>query len=84
MDPDNTGRTRFGVEIWDGRERTADLIAAVDVVMVTGTTLGNGTFEAIRQRVSEQGKSILVYGVTGAGICELTGIERICPLGRDG
>jgi len=81
---DNIGKRRFGVEIWDGAERTEDLIDASDVTVFTGTTLVNDTFGRIWSRIQSRGKDYLVYGVTAAGVCELLGMERICPRGRDG
>jgi len=80
---DNIGKTRFGVEVWDGAERTQDLIASSDVVLMTGTTLQNGTFDDIWAAVEAQGKPGIVYGVTAAGVCALSGIPRLCPCGRD-
>ena len=81
---DNIGQHRFGVEIWDGNKRTEDLIRASDVVIFTGTTLINNTFGRIWDLIQTHGKSYLIYGVTAAGVCRLLGIERICPLGRNG
>ena len=84
LDAENIGVNRFGVEIWNGDERTDDLIAASDVVLVTGTTLVNGSFDRIREGIRRRKKDYLLYGVTAAGISELLGLERICPRGRDG
>jgi hypothetical protein len=84
LDSENIGELRFGVEIWDGNERTQDLIDASDVVLVTGTTLVNGTFDRIWSRIRAGGKDCLLYGVTASGVSELIGVERICPCGRDG
>ena len=60
------------------------MIDAADIVLLTGTTLVNGTFEPIWRRVRERRKPGLVYGVTASGVCALLGYERICPFGRDG
>jgi hypothetical protein len=80
---DNIGKKRFGVEVWDGSQRTDDLVEASDVILFTGTTLQNGTFDSIWREIQTRGKIGLVYGVTAAGVCALTGIERICPCGRE-
>jgi uncharacterized protein (DUF4213/DUF364 family) len=79
----NIGRERFGVQVWDGSRRTADLVETSDVILISGTTLQNGTFDHIWAAVQARKKQGIVYGVTGAGICALTGIERLCPCGRD-
>ena len=80
---DNIGQHRFGVKIWDGNRRTEDLIEASDVVIFTGTTLINNTFDQIWNLIQTHGKKYLTYGVTAAGVSCLLGFERICPRGRD-
>jgi uncharacterized protein (DUF4213/DUF364 family) len=80
----NIGKVRFGAEVWDGDTRTEDLVEASQVVVFTGTTLLNGTFDGIWEAIQTRGRDYLVYGVTAAGVCHLAGINRICPLGRDG
>ena len=80
---DNIGGRKFGVEIWDGTNSTEDLIDTSDVVVVTGTTLVNATFDRIWELIQARGKRYLVYGITAAGVCHLTGIDRICPCGRN-
>jgi uncharacterized protein (DUF4213/DUF364 family) len=83
LNGDNIGGRRFGVEIWDAVDRTEDLIDSSDVVVFTGTSLVNDTFDHIWHHVQARGKHYLVYGVTAAGVSELVGIERICPRGRN-
>ena len=82
LNPDNVGKSKYGVEIWDGRSRAEDLVQASDVVLLTGTTLVNGTFDALMRETRRHGKEYLVYGVTSAGISALMGLNRICPYGR--
>jgi hypothetical protein len=84
LDRDHIGTVRHGVEIWDGGARVADLVAASHTVLVTGTTLVNGTCDQIWRLVQEYGTVCLFYGVTAAGACELLGLDRICPFARDG
>ena len=83
LNRDNIGKKKFGVEIWDGDERTEDLVDASNVVIFTGTTLVNDTFGRIWNRIQSKGKKYLIYGVTAAAVCELMGMERICPRGRE-
>jgi uncharacterized protein (DUF4213/DUF364 family) len=84
LNADNVGTYPFGVEVWDGHERTEDLIDASDVILVTGTTIVNGTLGGILGQVRYQRKPHLLYGVTAAGVSALMGIQRTCPCGRDG
>jgi hypothetical protein len=79
----NIGREKFGVVVRDGRSETEQLIERSDVVVVTGTTLVNDTFDTIMNFIGKHKKDYLVYGVTVAGIAHLMGLNRICPYGRD-
>ena len=81
---DSVGRTRSGVEVLDGRTRTQELVERSDVVLLTGTTLVNGTFDEIRDRIGAAGRTGIVYGVTASGAEKSLGFERMCPYGRSG
>ncbi len=78
----NIGKVRFNVEIWDGLTRTEELVQFADLVLLTGTTLLNNTFNSILNLIKAKEKKYLVYGVTTAGVSYLTEIPRICPYGR--
>ena len=73
MDPDNMGKRKFGITIESG-ENAEDAISWADVLLVTGTTLANGTLTSISGR-----KPIIFYGTTIAGAAHLMGWERFCP-----
>jgi len=83
LNEQNIGSEKCGVEIWDGRKKADDLIRQSDVVLITGTTLVNGTFDSIIDCIHNYGKDYLIYGVTAAGVCKLMELERICPYGRN-
>ncbi len=82
LNKDNIGQEKYGVEIWDGGTRTEDLVRESDLVLLTGTTLVNGSFDAIWADIRRLGKDYLIYGVTAAGVGALLGLKRICPYGR--
>ena len=82
LNQDNIGASKFGVEIWDGKTRTEELIERSDLVVLTGSTLVNGTFDRIFNSIQQGKKTYVVYGVTAAGAAELTGFNRYCPYGR--
>jgi Putative heavy-metal chelation len=84
LDRDNIGQERFGVEIWDGTTRTEALIERSDIIVFTGTTLINDTFDAIWARIHTRSKIPLVYGMTAAGASHLIGFDRLCPCGHSG
>jgi uncharacterized protein (DUF4213/DUF364 family) len=78
----NIGTMKYGVEVWDGGIMTEELVNNSDLVLMTGTTFVNGTFDAILDYVRHFNKEYLVYGVTSAGICKLMALNKICPYGR--
>ena len=79
----NIGVEKYGVVIWDGFSRTEDLICQADVILMTGTTLGNRSFDDIYGLITAYHKPFLCYGVTVAGISALMDIPRICPFGAN-
>jgi uncharacterized protein (DUF4213/DUF364 family) len=82
LNKQNIHSFKHGVKIWDGNEMTEELIKQSDVILITGTTFVNGTFDHIMLCVQNYRKDYLIYGVTGAGICKLMGLNRICPYSR--
>ncbi|MDI7260539.1 MAG: DUF364 domain-containing protein [Thermodesulfobacteriota bacterium] len=83
LNKQNIHSFKCGVKIWDGNEMTEELIKQSDVILVTGTTFVNRTFDHIMHCVQNYRKDYLIYGVTGAGICKLLGLNRICPYSRN-
>lgn len=76
--PDVVGTEHFGVEILDGDRGLDTLLAASDVVLMTGTTLVNGTWGGILMRAEAAGVPVHVFGVTAAAACALSGRPRLC------
>jgi uncharacterized protein (DUF4213/DUF364 family) len=83
LNKQNIHSFKFGVKVWDGNEMTEELIKQSDVILITGTTFINGTFDHIMLCVQHYRKDYLIYGVTGAGICKLLGHNRVCPYSRN-
>ena len=73
MDPDNIGTQKFGVTI-ESAENTDDAVQWADLLLVTGTTLANGSITPLMDK-----KPIIFYGTTVAGAAHLMGWERFCP-----
>lgn len=82
LNPDNIGSVKFDVEIWDGETRTEELIRMSDLVLVTGTTMVNGSFDDIEQLARRYARTLIVFGVTAAGVGTLCGLTRVCPYAR--
>ncbi|MCK5097992.1 MAG: hypothetical protein KAR45_07800 [Desulfobacteraceae bacterium] len=72
LDPDNIGLTKQGVLI-EGPEATDDAVNWCDLLLVTGTTVANGSIELFLNK-----KDILFYGTTIAGAAMLMGWDRFC------
>jgi uncharacterized protein (DUF4213/DUF364 family) len=83
LNKQNVNSLKYGVKVWDGDEMTEELINQSDVILVTGTTFVNRTFDHIMRCIENHRKDYLIYGVTGAGICKLMGLNRICPYSRN-
>ena len=74
----NIGSRKYGVEIWDARKETEKLIKRCDLALVNGSTIANNTFDEIREMAILKGKRLIIYGVTGAGVSALVGLEILC------
>ena len=76
LDKDNIGTEKFNTTI-EGPEKTDDAVDWADLLLVTGTTIANGTIEQFLNR-----KPVLFYGTTIAGAAHLMGWDRFCAKGR--
>jgi uncharacterized protein (DUF4213/DUF364 family) len=74
----NVGTHKYGTEIWPGRSDTGRIIDWSDLLLVTSSTIVNNTYDAIRENAASQGKRLIIFGVTGAGVSALLGLERLC------
>jgi len=72
MDSDNIGTSKFDVMI-EGPEATAEAVSWADLLLVTGTTVVNGTIDNFLNK-----KPILFYGTTIAGPADLMNWDRFC------
>lgn len=61
----NVAVTRWGDPVADD---SAEVLGTADTVVVTGMTLGNGTFEGIRAHCTERSVPLYVYAQSGAAI----------------
>jgi uncharacterized protein (DUF4213/DUF364 family) len=78
LNPKNIGTRKFGAEVWDGRTDTAKLVKWCDVVLATSSTIVNDTYDGIKNLADTHGKRLVIFGVTGAGVSALLGLERLC------
>jgi uncharacterized protein (DUF4213/DUF364 family) len=82
LDPKNIGTDKFGVTICDGSRENNNLIKWCDLLLVTGSTHVNNTFDDLYKETISQNKDLIMFGVTGAGIAALLRMGIICPLAR--
>jgi uncharacterized protein (DUF4213/DUF364 family) len=82
LNKQNVNSSKYGVKVWNGNKMTEELMKESDVILITGTTFVNGTFDHIVHSIRNYKKDYLIYGVTGAGVCKLLGLDRICPYSR--
>jgi hypothetical protein len=76
LNPDNVGQVRCGVRI-DDAALNADNVRWADVVLSTGSVLVNDTYHEL-----QQGKPVVYYGVTAAGLAKMFGFNRVCFCGH--
>ncbi len=72
MDPDNIGQDKFGVTV-ESPEQARAAVDWADLLLVTGTTLVNGTLPDFLNN-----KPAIFYGTTIAGAAHLMGLNRFC------
>lgn len=77
LDPENIGRTRAGVVI-EPPEDIGEMIEWADLLLVTGTTIVNGTIELFL----DLDKPVVFYGVTIAGPAHILNLNRFCARGH--
>ena len=79
LDPDNIGKTHYGVTIEDGTTAYAEATRWAEVILCTGSTLTNGTIHDYIKLP----KDVTFYGTTIAGVARILEIRRVCPFGRN-
>ena len=77
LDPENIGKTRHGVLI-EPADEIDDIIAWSDLLLVTGTTVVNGTIGQFLDRE----RPVVFYGVTIAGPARVLNLNRFCIKGH--
>ena len=79
LDPENIGKTFFGVTVEDGKAAYAEATRWAEVVLCSGSSLANGTFFDYVKLP----KDVMFYGTTIAGAARVLGLRRTCPFGKN-
>lgn len=78
LNPNNIGMVKNGCRIDNGATDNTNLIHTSNVVLITSSTLSNNTFDLLYRTAMIAGKPVIMFGITGAGVSALLGIERMC------
>jgi len=78
LNPENIGKEKYGVLVEDAEFKTQELINWCDLLLVTGSTLANGTIV----NFLDLNKPVIFYGTTIAGAAKALGLERFCACAR--
>lgn len=76
LNPDNIGQIRCGEKIYDATNNS-EHVRWADIVLATGSVLVNDTYHEL-----QQGKPVIYYGVTAAGLTNMFNLNRICFCGH--
>jgi len=71
------GEVRSGVTIIDGME-SSELFEECQMILVTGSTLVNGTIDDVLKLADEYQKRVVFYGTTISGAARLMEFEKWC------
>ena len=82
MNPENVGKTKFGIKILP-RKLNPKLIKKADVVCITGSTLINGTLFSLIAECEKQNTPFVLYGVSAKSAAKFLGYDTFCPLCSD-
>ncbi len=72
-----SGEVRLGVRVLDGLSSEL-LFERAPLVLITGTTLVNGTIDGLLDMADRYGCRVVFYGTSIAGAARLLGLERWC------
>ena len=78
LDKDNIDKIKYGVLIWDSREKTDELFKTCDIILATGSTVVNDSLSQLISLSEEYRKPLYLYGTTVAGTSKILNLERLC------
>ncbi|MBI9079692.1 MAG: hypothetical protein JEY79_08130 [Pseudodesulfovibrio sp.] len=81
LDPDNVGQIKRGALV-EGPDTASEALNWADLLLITGTTLANGTIDDFidSSGTGKNGSQVLFYGTTIAAAAALMGWKRFCPM----
>jgi len=79
--PENIGQMKEGVRIDDGGEDISADIHWCDLMLVTGSSIVNGTLERLLEMSQDAEKPLVFFGNTIAAVAAAVELEHLCPFG---
>ena len=80
-DADIIGRTLHGVRVENGSADIADDVRWCDLMVVTGSSVVNGTLDDLLRHSQDASKPLVFFGNTIAAVAAVADLERLCPAG---
>jgi uncharacterized protein (DUF4213/DUF364 family) len=80
-DAENIGAEKHGVTVQDGYEDISADIGWCDLMLVTGSSIVNGTLDELLEMSENCSKPLVFFGNTIAAVAAVADLQRLCPLG---
>ncbi|SHI33994.1 Putative heavy-metal chelation [Dethiosulfatibacter aminovorans DSM 17477] len=74
LDKNNIGTNKYGIVVEDGEKAFSSVVDWADIILVTGSTVANGTVVDF----INLDKEVIFYGTTIAGVAHLEKLNRCC------
>ncbi|MEN8906833.1 MAG: DUF364 domain-containing protein [Clostridiales bacterium] len=78
----NINEMKFGVKVLNGKIENFRLIDNSDYVLLTGSTIVNGSINNLYEYLEDNKKKYSFFGNTISGVAKLIGLPHICFYGR--
>jgi len=72
------GKVSFGVNVLDGMD-PSEIFERCQLILMTGSTIINGTVDALMEKARSYNRRVVFYGTTNSGVARLLDLERWCP-----
>jgi uncharacterized protein (DUF4213/DUF364 family) len=82
LNSNNISKYKFGIKVLDGNTENFNLIDDSDFILITGSTIVNGSINKIYEYLEKKEKSYTFFGNTISGVAKLVNLPHICFFGR--
>jgi len=82
LNPNTVGTQKWGVTILDGSRDNERLMDETDFVLVTGSSIVNGSFNGLYSYLTSRNKAFAAFGNTISGVATLMNLPQVCFFGR--